>query len=458
MGAAPPSPHGPPANQHAVSAWFIRRPEVAIDKSEKFVHYSLALPERCVPQTDERVWDMFDDLASRQPPVETKAEFEVSKQMLGISFHPECLPMDMQLRSVYKPVSSVFWDWMHVLVSSGGIMAYHCNEFLLSLKFDVGWEWHQMDAHLEMFLVSNQGQTGKLQAGFIGKRVHKTRSDHEHIRAYAGEVITLFAFLYYICKFIFLPSGRIVDECNTVILAHNILCMLRSGDAALGRIHELRAMFVQYHKALIRLYDISILKVKAHLQHHICDSAQRSNHLINCFNNERRNRLLIAAASHYFEAGSASSPASKAILARLLTDLQNRICKGNFTEFRLVCRGKPKPANYLSEFFPRRTSSIHTSNTIQFRARLVRKDDLVTLVAPNNQSVFAVVVSCAQVVFADTLAPEYFVLVCFLAQKPGDPQKYIRTEVIDFVDLQSVRDVYLKLVSRSGEIKPLSPI
>ena len=82
----------------------------------------------------------------------------------------------------------------------------------------------------------------------------------------------------------------------------------------------------------------------------------------------------------------------------------------------------------------------------------------MTLVAPNNQSVFAVVVSCAQVVFADTLAPEYFVLVCFLAQKPGDPQKYIRTEVIDFVDLQSVRDVYLKLVSRSGEIKPLSPI
>ena len=64
--------------------------------------------------TDQSLYDAYDVLAATPD-----ADYAVTSQMLGIKVNPHGLMHDPYIRTIYKPVSHMVRDWMHMLVSNG---------------------------------------------------------------------------------------------------------------------------------------------------------------------------------------------------------------------------------------------------------------------------------------------------------------------------------------------------
>eukprot|EP00959_Pyramimonas_sp_CCMP1952_P092577 1937545-Pyramimonas_sp.AAC.1 len=103
---------------------------------------------------------MCDDLTARSA-IENNAEFQTSQQMLGITYNSDALPFDLDLRRVYKPISSVCWDWMHIYCTSGGFMQYHLNEMCLDIMA-AGITLAMLDEQLVEFIDCNKSQIRSL--------------------------------------------------------------------------------------------------------------------------------------------------------------------------------------------------------------------------------------------------------------------------------------------------------
>lgn len=102
-----------------------------------FVSYKTAMPDEFDLHTDASFYSFCDHL-SEQRSVLSDNEFEELQKNLGINYSPDSLLFDASLRPVFKPISSLFIDWMHTLVGSGGTGQYHLNGFLHSLEDDMG--------------------------------------------------------------------------------------------------------------------------------------------------------------------------------------------------------------------------------------------------------------------------------------------------------------------------------
>eukprot|EP00959_Pyramimonas_sp_CCMP1952_P227584 4758760-Pyramimonas_sp.AAC.1 len=89
------------------------------------------------------------------------------------------------------------------------------------------------------------------------------------MKGFASDMVTVLGFLFWFCTRYLLPEGKLVEQCRAISLAHEIIALLRTGDAAVRRTIELKSLVARYHRLLRDLYSTSILKIKAHLQHHL---------------------------------------------------------------------------------------------------------------------------------------------------------------------------------------------
>ena len=68
--------------------------------------------------TDNSFYEMIDMLLASEPTV-NKTKLEKLCQALGVNFCKDGLLFDNVCRRFVRPIDGCFWDWMHVLVSSG---------------------------------------------------------------------------------------------------------------------------------------------------------------------------------------------------------------------------------------------------------------------------------------------------------------------------------------------------
>ena len=59
--------------------------------------------------------DMLTDQVRRM----TNKEFKVLQQALRLTYDPDTILVDQDSREIVGPATGTFWDWMHVLMSSG---------------------------------------------------------------------------------------------------------------------------------------------------------------------------------------------------------------------------------------------------------------------------------------------------------------------------------------------------
>lgn len=411
-------------------------------------HYKSARPEDFDRHDDQSFWDAVDRVASRAPPVETKMRFAETQQIYGIRFEPESLSCDVGIRPYYKPISSLSWDWMHVYLTSSGLMQYHCNEFVHDV-LESGVSVGSLDEQLQAFCEQNKTFMRPRSKGFFGSRLHTPRHEHGHIKALAGEMIVVIAFLMYYSTNVVSPAGILRAECQAIEIAFLILEFLRGGRQNLARLPTHRRLVDMYHGLLLACYSPQIMKVKGHLQFHIADSAERTGYLLSCFSHERRHRLMIGTTSHFRKAGNDSSPASKFILARLLVDLEHKVRQANFASCCLL-GGVRDCTHILAGFFParRRPSTVLWSKRGRALSVPLRIGNVVIMSDDRGAESHGRVKLLCEATFPDTFSPEVYVLVGFM--EPVRETIFRESGVVDFVKAQHVVSVQCVVEQESG--------
>jgi len=111
-------------------------------------HYSTAKPKDFKRQTHSFFYLCCDRLMAAHGIV-TNGEFELMEKSWGITFNPDSVVYDIELRSIYSVPEHSYHDPMHVLVASGGVAPHELNAFLLHAVYvhslDLGYldEWVQ---------------------------------------------------------------------------------------------------------------------------------------------------------------------------------------------------------------------------------------------------------------------------------------------------------------------------
>ncbi len=130
-----------------------------------------------------------------------------------------------------------------------------------------------------------------------------------------------------------------------MVLAWKMLSMLLTGDKVLGVIDEFIDVTTQYHRECLRVFPLKILKVKMHLAHHIGMCIRRSQKPLNCFGNERRNRLMNQVVRHYKK----DDCAGRAI-ARLFIDFDKKLAQSRLDNHQLVSKRFDLTSRLRSQF------------------------------------------------------------------------------------------------------------
>ena len=215
-------------------------------------------------------------------------------QALGIKHQAEGVLWDDHLAKFANPAQSTYWDWMHILVASGGVLQYECNEFIRAL-LTVGVELKDLDNFAAAMHWPEHMQV--LPTNFFTKRfVAKPAS---HIHAYASETLSALEVLVVFAALVLCPSSRLQEHLACLLLAVEIVDVLVSERAHLRS--ELLRRLISAHWVKYRaLYPAQLAKPKLHYLWHIPDCIERHQVCLNCFAGERKHKMFKTLAKHTF--------------------------------------------------------------------------------------------------------------------------------------------------------------
>ena len=195
---------------------------------------------------------------------------------------------------------SIYWDWMHTLVSSGGVAQYEINQVIrrirrLSPTADLD---DSIESFLKRFVVFPKAQSGQILRN-LNLKERIADKDTKHIRAFASEVLLLVVGLGLWCQIFLEPKNLMPEECRCLQLLGRILYILRSGPQAVRKIHLLQRLITSHHDLYMRLYPLAA-KPKVHYLLHIPGCIYRFGVNLSCFVTERRHKFGKGIAARSF--------------------------------------------------------------------------------------------------------------------------------------------------------------
>ncbi len=248
------------------------------------VHYSEPVAAKCKPHTRETILSIADHLsacASRHPPMPPGQWTELQKN-LGFDYCPQGLIWS-PMRAVAALPDSVYWDWMHCIVASGGVAQHEVNQFLLRLARL--WPLSEIEALMTAIVFPKcYGKLSLKLADRVGKK------KKSHIKAFSSEVVMLITALGAVSDMLLGPVAKLQQESECFRLLVRIVDMLRGGDKNAGRHEELRELIEQHQRRYMALYPTCV-KPKLHYAQHLPACWARFGRNLSCFAPERKHRV-----------------------------------------------------------------------------------------------------------------------------------------------------------------------
>ena len=250
---------------------------------DSLVHISCADVDKFDRQTFESLSYMATSLASKSGNV-TQAEFDFLEKAYGLKHTPTAILFDEHCRNIARFPDSIYWDWMHCLLASGGVAQYECNQLLLALV-GAGVTLQQADQFCST--VSTPKSLSQLTKTFFQDRV--VHSSSAHMKAFASEMLTVITKLGIFVDVVVRPTG--VLPMNIACFDHlrAIVGILCRGDKACRDVALLKAKLFAHHEAYLALYS-ECLKPKLHYVKHTVDCIGRFQCNLSCFGPERRHK------------------------------------------------------------------------------------------------------------------------------------------------------------------------
>ena len=195
-----------------------------------------------------------------------------------------------------------YYDWMHSLVSSGGVAQYYISQLVRGIRSLS--ETNEEKAEV-MALMDDIRQkvvwpraSPKLKGLVLQDRMPK--KPHGHVRMFAAETLQMMVFLGLYCQLVLIPQGLLVPEVECFVLMGRILYLLRSGSAVLEKLSLLWQLILEHHDKFVELYP-KCAKIKLHLLLHIPGAFLKHKVNLSCFAAERKHKASkrIAAFAFY---------------------------------------------------------------------------------------------------------------------------------------------------------------
>ena len=251
--------------------------------SHGFKHFSEPGLAGFEPNTYESFCRDLDYLRC-QDGVASRADFKKMQQALGIAYDLHSLPYS-SMRGCARIPETRFCDWMHNLCAAGGVVQYQINNFCIALE-----KSGMSLAHLDEF--QQQVKLPKTHTS-LSKSFFRDRTSRDpvsHIKAFAGEVLSIMAVLQLFVALVLKPTRRLPEHSSLAVRGGEILELLCLGDGAVRHATRLGELCLRYHTEFARLMP-QCVKPKMHYLHHTVE--QLAGHRVNlsCFAPERKHQF-----------------------------------------------------------------------------------------------------------------------------------------------------------------------
>lgn len=156
------------------------------------------------------------------------------------------------------------YDWMHVLVASGGVAQYEVNGFLAAIQ-DIGIKLEQIDSFSSAVVMpKSRGQLPKM---FFEERYNP--EDKSHIKCFACELLTSIPILVLFDNIVLQPPGKLLQHCDCLGYMADILGILTHHDAV-ELAPKLQVITEAHNRLFVDLYS-NCTKPKYHWLYHISE-------------------------------------------------------------------------------------------------------------------------------------------------------------------------------------------
>jgi len=314
-------------------------PMRATEVTPPHVHFTNWDMGSCVPHTPQSLLDGYVWLHHQAElctqGMLTKGQFEEFQKRAGLNYTGGESILAPDIAGLAQIPYSVFWDWMHCAVASGGVAQYELNQILLRIAklFDL--------KAVEQFatnIVFPRAQKAKL---CFSERLKTKPTDH--IRAFASEVLNWVVVVGLFADLVLLrEDGQpLKAEVECFNLLGRIIFLLRLGDGCVPKVALLRELLHEHHVRFMALYAEAATP-KLHFLRHIPDCIDRYKVLMSCFAAERMHRKSKAVAAFAFKSWCATM-----IRRNITTYLQSTTTPAVFQMCHLVPpEGKQVPAKH----------------------------------------------------------------------------------------------------------------
>ena len=213
----------------------------------------------------------------------TKTRFQQEQRDRGFSYHPEGLAWDVYVRNIMKAPTSVYYDFQHCMLASGGVAQYQVNFMALELV-SYGIPLKDLDDWVSTIDVQTDQ---KLRKQFFQKRVRFRPG--AHLRAFASETKAAVMILSMFLKIVVEPvaNEELLDHIAAFHMLREVILIWHQDKKE--DIPRMRALLRDHHRATMRLYE-ECGKMKPHYTKHIPDSWEKYGHAVDCFAPERNHR------------------------------------------------------------------------------------------------------------------------------------------------------------------------
>ena len=271
----------------------------AVPPDSGLLHFTSSDCERMIPYSSSELRALIAHLGDRVATGLGSTALRKLYQEAGFNWSPyHVLMSDMSLHANLP--DSIYWDWMHTILSSGGVAQYELNQLLRRIR---RLSPHQdIDASIEEFLREHV-VFPKAQKSHIALKLdleERVRDkDGKHVRAFASEMILLVVGIGLWCCVFLTPENLLQDEARCFELLGRIVYILRMGPRAVWKVQLLQRLVLEHHKLFVRLYP-SAAKPKVHYLLHIPGCLHRFGVNLSCFVTERRHKVGKKIASFSF--------------------------------------------------------------------------------------------------------------------------------------------------------------
>ena len=225
--------------------------------------------------------------------VGNKKELNRLGQLYGLQYTASGILWHPTLKDLKCPVKQTYYDWMHVLVASGGVAQYEVNEFVKKIR-GAGIRLKILDEFASNVLMPKS--RSKLPTTFFQDRINN--EDNSCIRGFAAEMLTCIPILALFNDTILEPAGLLSEHVLCFRYLATIMDIL--GKNAVNDLLPQLRRYIDDHGLLFQRLYPQCVKPKYHWLFHLPENIEDFKMNMSCFSPERKHRAVKTIAAHVF--------------------------------------------------------------------------------------------------------------------------------------------------------------